>query len=362
MISAQKIVKILKKNNIEFITGVPDSVLKNFTNEISFDKDFKHVIVPNEGTAIATSIGYNLATKKIPLVYFQNSGLGNAINPIISLANKKIYSTAFLYFIGWRGAPNTKDEPQHIPNGIITKKLLKLLGIESHEVNSDNDLHKISRAIGLVKKNIPQCILFKKDKIIGFKKNKKNNYNLDKIDIFNAIYKNLKTITYIFSSTGFNSRSLFDYTQKNKNKNIRCFYLVGGMGHTFAMANIFSYLKKNKVICIDGDGSLLMHLGSLSLNKSFKNNLVYILLNNGCHDSVGGQKTSIENLNLKKFSNLFGFKKYFVCKNKQDLFKNFKHIKSNKNPLFFNCKISNEKEMLPRPENFLEIKKKFELK
>jgi phosphonopyruvate decarboxylase len=361
MIDVKKIVKILKKNQIKLITGVPDSVLKNFTNEIANDKFFNHVITPSEGSAVAAGMGYNLATNKIPLIYFQNSGLGNAINPIISLTNKKIYSTAFIYFIGWRGAPNTKDEAQHLPNGLETKNFLKSLGLKVHEVNNDKDLKKISRAIFLVKtKNIPQCILFKKDKLTNSSQDKKNIYRLSKEDIFNAIYSNTKSLTYIFSSTGFISRSLFNFVDKNKNKLIKCFYLVGGMGHTFAISQMFAYFKKNKkVICIDGDGSLLMHMGSLNLNKTFGTNLIYILLNNECHDSVGGQKTNIENLNLKNLSNLFGFDNYYFCKNKKDLVKNFEKIKNNKKTIFFDCRISNENQKLPRPENFIKIKNKF---
>ncbi len=360
MIKAKKILKILKDNNISFITGVPDSVLKSFTNELSYNKFFSHLIVPNEGTAIASGIGYNLATNKIPLIYFQNSGLGNAINPLISLTNKKIYSTAFLYFIGWRGATGTKDEPQHIPNGKITKKLLNLLDIQYHEVNSDKDLKKISLAIKLVKKNIPQCILFKKDKIYGNKTMKKNSFKLSKEDVFNQIYKNCKNKTYIFCSTGFNSRSLYNYNKSNPNRKIKCFYLVGGMGHTFGVANIFASLKKNnKIICIDGDGSLLMHLGSLNLNKSIKSKLTYILLNNNCHDSVGGQNTYIKNLNLEKLSKIFGFKKYYKCSKNIHLKNNFKYIKNDTDNIFYDCLIRNETKKLPRPDEFIKIKNDF---
>ena len=121
----------------------------------------------------------------------------------------------------------------------------------------------------------------------------------------------------------------------------------------------FTFKKNKKVICIDGDGSFLMHLGSIIMNTSYKNNLIYILFNNQCHDSVGGQKTNIENLKLNKLSKLFGFNKYLYCSNKRDLSINFKNIQNNNKSIFFDCRIANEIQKLPRPENFISIKNQF---
>ena len=124
MILVKELLNTLKKNKISFYTGVPDSVLKNLSNYFDRLDKTKHIIATNEGSAISLGIGYYLSTKKIPCIYLQNSGLGNAINPLISVAHRKVYSIPMILLIGWRGSPNVKDEPQHKVKGAITKKLL----------------------------------------------------------------------------------------------------------------------------------------------------------------------------------------------------------------------------------------------
>ena len=172
MILAEKIYKNFKKNNINFYTGVPDSVLKNI---LQLFKKKENFIAANEGSAVAQAIGYYLAKKKLPLVYLQNSGLGNAINPLISIAHSKVYSVPMMLMIGWRGAPKTKDEPQHMAKGSITLSILKLLNIKYKIINNDNDLIYIKKLKQYsLKKNKIVAILFKNKKIIRkFKKKKK---------------------------------------------------------------------------------------------------------------------------------------------------------------------------------------------
>ena len=129
MILAENLIQSLKKNGVNFFTGVPDSILKSFSTNLESYKKKNHVIAINEGSAISLGIGYYLSTKKIPCVYLQNSGLSNAINPLISIASKQVYSIPLLLIIGWRGSPKKPDEPQHVAKGKITRKLLKLLNI-----------------------------------------------------------------------------------------------------------------------------------------------------------------------------------------------------------------------------------------
>ena len=148
MIFAEDIYKVLKKNDIKFFTGVPDSVLKNLSNK--FKKN--HISVNNEGTAVSLAIGYYLSTKNLPCIYMQNSGLGNAINPLISIAHKDVYSIPSILLIGWRGSPNSKDEPQHIAKGKITKKLLNLIGIKFCILKKKSDLKKLNVLIKFSKK------------------------------------------------------------------------------------------------------------------------------------------------------------------------------------------------------------------
>ena len=130
MINAEKILKLFKRKNIDFVCGVPDSVLKSFSNLIENNKYFKHLIAVNEGSVVSLEIGLHLSIKKVPCIYLQNSGLSNAINPLASISHPKVYSIPTLLLIGWRGSPGLKDEPQHIVKGLITKKLLSLLKIK----------------------------------------------------------------------------------------------------------------------------------------------------------------------------------------------------------------------------------------
>ena len=170
MIIPKKLIQVLKKNQINFITGVPDSVFKSvcFAFERQISKN-EHISAANEGAAIGLAIGYYLATKKIPLVYFQNSGIGNAINPLVSLVNKNVYKIPMLLFIGWRGEmkgnKHIKDEPQHFYQGKITIDQLNLLGIDHIKINNTSNINMtIKRAKNLaLKKSQPVAILIRKN-------------------------------------------------------------------------------------------------------------------------------------------------------------------------------------------------------
>ena len=171
MILVENLIKILKKNKIDFFTGVPDSILKNFSSAIENYPKKKHIIATNEGAATSIGIGHYLTTKKIPCIYLQNSGLSNAINPLISIASKEVYSIPLLLIVGWRGSPKKNDEPQHLAKGRITRQLLKLLKIKYCILREENDLSKIKSLIADAnKKKVPVACLVEKDTL---KTNKK---------------------------------------------------------------------------------------------------------------------------------------------------------------------------------------------
>ena len=124
----------------------------------------KHIIATNEGAATSIGIGHYLTTKKIPCIYLQNSGLSNAINPLISIASKEVYSIPLLLIVGWRGSPKKNDEPQHLAKGRITRQLLKLLKIKYCILREENDLSKIKSLIADAnKKKVPVACLVEKD-------------------------------------------------------------------------------------------------------------------------------------------------------------------------------------------------------
>ena len=365
MIKVNALINLLKKNGTNFFTGVPDSVLKELSFYLKNKKN--HVIATNEGSAISIGIGHYLSTKKIPCIYMQNSGLSNALNPLISIAHKKVYSVPLILIIGWRGSPKMKDEPQHNVKGEITKKILKLLNIRYAVIRHKKDIKKFEKHLKYAKKNnsIVACLIENGTLEKTIKKNsKKDFYSLDKEFFLKALLKKIPAKSKIISSTGYNSREIIYLRNKLNLKNGNDFYMVGGMGHTSSVALGYSLSSKNKTFCIDGDGSFLMHLGSIMTagnyaNKYFK----YILLNNNSHDSVGGQETNANNIDFEKLSKSLGFKKFYSIKNKKDIFKNVKNFININKPAFLEVKVTNSKiKKLPRPRDLIKIKNKFMIK
>ena len=365
MIKSEVLLKFFLKQKISFFTGVPDSVLKNFTEVLSVNKKISHLIGVNEGSCISIAAGYYLKSKKLGVVYMQNSGLGNAVNPLISILDKNVYSIPLIMIIGWRGAPGTKDEPQHRAQGKITKKLLNLMNIKYCEVNNQNDFHKIKSLIQFSKKNkIPSAILIKRNSIFKIKKKIQVNKNKHKISREVFLKNLLKILNFrdkIVSTTGYTSRELNHLRKKENLLKGKDFYMVGGMGHAASLSLGFSLKNKDRVLCVDGDGSLLMHMGSLlTVVNNSKKNFKYILLNNNCHESVGGQRTYSEEIDFKKFSQSVGFEKYLIIRNIQALKKNLKKYINFKKKVFIEVKIAQEViKNLGRPEKLKEIKKEF---
>ncbi len=249
MIKVTTLINLLKKNGTDFFTGVPDSILKELSSSLENKNKKKHIIATNEGSAVSIGIGHYLSTKKLPAVYMQNSGLSNALNPLISIAHEKVYSIPLILIIGWRGSPGIKDEAQHNVKGKITEQILKLLNIKYTILRSISDLSKFHKQIKLAKKNksVVACLIEQGtiEKIKKFKKNK-ISYNLDKEFFLKTLLQNLKSQTKIISSTGYNSRELIYIRNKYKLKNNKDFYMVGGMGHTSSVALGYSLFNKKK--------------------------------------------------------------------------------------------------------------------
>jgi len=363
MFLAEKLINFLKKKKINFFTGVPDSVLKNFS--LSIKKSDNHIIAVNEGSAVALGIGYYLATKKIPLIYMQNSGLGNAVNPLISIAHKKVYSIPSLLLIGWRGYPKMKDEPQHQAKGSITTKILKNLNIKYCIVKNNKDFNNLGKLITYGKKNKSPVACLVLPGMMGTKIKRKEYkekiLKLTRYEFISCLLKNIKKSTKIISTTGFTSRELHHIRNENSIKNGKDFYMVGGMGHASMVSLAHSLFYKNKTICLDGDGSFLMHMGSLLTTGKFASkNFKHILLNNNSHESVGGQKTYTENLDLKKIVKSFRYKNYFSINKSNEINKKIKLFLSATGPSFLEVEIKNHSiKGLGRPKNLINIKSKF---
>ena len=352
----------MKKNRINYFYGVPDSVLKNFTYILD-KKEKNHFITANEGLAISGAIGSYLSSRKLSLVYMQNSGLGNSLNPLVSIAHKGVYGIPLVLIIGWRGFDG-KDEPQHNIKGKITKKLLRLINIKYVVIENNKDIKLITELIKYSKKNnSPVAILIKSNSL------KDNNYKskflsqnkLTREESLKVILEKLPKNSKIISTTGYTSREINEIIKLNKKKSSKFFYMIGGMGHSSMVSFGISNNIKNQVICVDGDGALLMHLGSM-ITTGFKSkkNFKHILLNNFCHESVGKQKIDSKLINFKKLTNIFGYKRYYSAKNIKQLKKKIIEFYKNDGPSFFEIFIdAKSMEKLGRPKNFIDIKNNF---
>ena len=263
-----------------------------------------------------------------------------------------------------RGSPRIKDEPQHNVKGKITESILKLLNIKYTIIRSSNDLKKFDKQIKIAKKKntIVACLIeqgtLEKAKNVN---KKKDFYKLNKEIFLKTLLLTLEKNTKIISSTGYNSRELMYLRDKYKIKKSNDFYMVGGMGHTASVALGYSLSSKKKTICVDGDGSFLMHLGSIKTAGSFADkNFKYILLNNNSHDSVGGQNTYSNDINFEKLSKSLGFKKFYSIKDDKNLKTNIQKFLKGNTLNFLEVKVSNSKiKKLPRPTDLIKIKKLF---
>ena len=371
MLDPKKFYNFLNKNNDNFFTGVPDSLLKNFIS--IFDKKKKeHLSVGNEGVAIALAAGHYLSSGNPALVYMQNSGLGNAINPLNSITNKKVYGIPMILLIGWRGEIIKKnlqvsDEPQHLYQGKITLKQLKLIDVPYKIINKNTkNLKKIIHQVKILSISLqkPVAIIVKKGTFKEIKKkqffSKEKYFPLRKNIIEKIIEKSPKD-SAIISTTGYTSRELYQLRSLRKENVSKDFLMVGGMGHAVSLsAGIAKNLKK-KIICIDGDGSLLMHVSGLQ-NSAMMKNFIHILINNGVHDSVGGQKINSIKLDYKQISKGFGYDYYFKSRSLKDFEKNInKALKLNKSVFIEVLSQAGINDTLPRPkEKFVLRKKEFQ--
>ena len=326
-ISPSQFYSLLREQGVEFFTGVPDSLLKQLCLCIDDNvSENHHIIAANEGNAIALAAGYHLGTGKIPLVYMQNSGLGNAVNPLLSLCDPEVYSIPMIIVVGWRGEPGIKDEPQHIKQGKVQLELIKALDLPFEIISkNEKDLNaKISRGIKLAtSESRPFLFIIKKGTFSDYNLNiSLNNKSLmSREQVLDVILDKTPNDFVVVSTTGKTSREIFEIRVRNKVTHQKDFLTVGSMGHcsSIALGIAISNPKKN-IICIDGDGSLIMHMGSLStVGNVNPKNFFHILINNYVHESVGGQQTSSKYIDMKALAIANSYRYVSTVKKLDDL-------------------------------------------
>lgn len=347
MITCQQLSKIFKSQGLEFFSGVPCSILKDWLNFINESKQFKNIVATCEGEACAIATGYYLATKKIPVVYMQNSGLGNSVDPLTSLLDKEVYSIPALLLISWRGEPGEKDEPQHIKMGKITPKLLKTLGIPFAVLSNNAEAieKQIKKAkVYLRKKNSPYAIIVRKGIIASHQTApKKEKYSLGREEAIKIVIDSLKRKEIIISTTGKTSRELFELRKKKKQSHQADFYTLGSMGSTAGIALGIALQKpKKRIFVFDGDGSVLMKMGTLAtIGHYLSKNFYHIIFDNHSHESTGGQATVSETINFAKVATACGYEKAMIISRESELKKILAKLnkKSNKGPIMLVIKI-----------------------
>lgn len=345
MIKNEDFYNCLNNYGIDFFTGVPDSLLKNFCAYIADNaRENSHIIAANEGNAIALATGHYLSTGKFALVYMQNSGLGNTINPLTSLADKQVYSIPMLLLIGWRAEPGVKDEPQHIKMGKVTLNLLDTIGIP-YEILNDNFEEIIEKAKDYMEnEKAPFAIVVKKGTFEEYKliNKKETNYELNREEAIKTIVSLLDEADIIVSTTGMASRELFELREANRQGHEKDFLTVGCMGHSSSIAlGIALEKQERQVYCFDGDGALIMHMGALSVIGELKpKNFRHIVFNNFAHDSVGGQPTSSYNINIPAIAKANGYAYAASAETKNDIINQIKKIKKTDGPALLEVKVN----------------------
>ncbi len=347
MLDPQKFVDCLRENAIEFFTGVPDSLLKDLCACISHtSRADQHIIAANEGGCVGLAVGYHLATRRIPLIYMQNSGLGNIINPLLSLADEEVYSIPLLLVIGWRGEPGTHDEPQHKKQGRVMLAMLEAMGIPYSVLGSEQDDAEdtIKHAVACASKaSSPFALVIKKGTFKPFAapRSEDPRFSLSREEAIQHVLGVLDHNDIVISTTGMPSREVYEFRTKQAAGHQRDFLTVGGMGHASQIALGIALQKPERnVYCLDGDGAVLMHMGSLAINGTLKApNFKHVVLNNGAHDSVGGQPTVGLKIDLLNLAKAVGYEKVVRAQTAEELEEAILILKGHRGPSLLEIRI-----------------------
>ena len=365
-VKPQEFHELLSSKGTDFYTGVPDSLLANFCSYVQQELPAEnHVITANEGSAIATAAGHYLATGKIPCVYLQNSGLGNAVNPLLSLVDRKLYQIPMLMMVGWRGQPGRRDEPQHLRMGEITPEFFKTMGIP-YDILPDypeGAAKAIETAYNYMEKEkSPYGLLVTRATFSEYPPPPALPAlsDIHREDAISVVTRNVEDNAAFVSTTGFASRELYEIREQNNEGHGKDFLTIGSMGHASAIAmGLANGQPDRPIYCLDGDGSLIMHMGSLvTIGRSNLKNFKHVVLNNGVHDSVGGQPTGLGTVAVSEMAKCVGYKKVIVVDRMADLEAGVKELAETEGPAMLEVKLEvGTRSNLGRPTSTPEMNK-----
>ena len=346
MLSPDGIFSFIRGQGIRFFVGVPDSLLKDFCAFVTDNTvEDEHVITANEGNAVALAAGHYLGTGEPALVYMQNSGIGNAVNPLLSLADPEVYSIPMLLMIGWRGEPGVKDEPQHVKQGRVMTELMDAMEIPWFELTAETkDAGSvITKACRLMReKSMPVALLVRKGAFEKYKLKKDvvTDFPMNREGAVRCVVDLLQSEDVVVSTTGKTSRELYEYRAERGDGHGSDFLTVGAMGHTASIAmGVARAQPARKVICLDGDGSVLMHMGALAIvGQSGLDNFLHVVINNGAHDSVGGQATVGFDMDLPKIAEACGYRESSSVSSAEDVKAELARLRECRGPVLLEIK------------------------
>ena len=318
-----------EKAGIDFFTGVPDSQLKGLCDTLYAlygTGGRQHIVAHSEGGAIALCAGHYLATGRPGLCYMQNSGLGNAVNPLASLMAPEVYGIPCLMVIGWRGEPGVHDEPQHVLQGKITLGQLELMGIPYRIVDKDTGEKDFAEGFAALKMEMDQgkctALVIRKGGLTTEEKpSYQNRFRMTRERAAELILESAGEEDIFVCTTGKLSREVFEIRERRGQGHARDFLTVGSMGHASMIAlGIAREQPERTVWCLDGDGAALMHLGAMEIIGQQKpQNLIHVIINNGAHETVGGMPVCNREMDLPALAEAAGYVQRLTAKDEASL-------------------------------------------
>ncbi|MGK0190543.1 MAG: phosphonopyruvate decarboxylase [Verrucomicrobiales bacterium] len=359
MIRCQEFHDWLTARGVDFFAGVPDSLLKPVCFYLADHVGDKHVVAANEGGAVALACGYHLATGKVPLVYQQNSGQGNTINPLLSLADRDVYSIPLVMLIGWRGEPGTADEPQHVKQGKVTVSLLEAMGIPWRHLPSEPEA--ASRCVDelfalAASENQPVALLVSEGtfELYKPKASPSSSFEMTREQAIEVFAANLGETDAIVATTGKISRELYECRKRAEDGPERDFLMVGSMGHASQIAMGIALAQPDRqVVCLDGDGAMLMHMGAAAIvGAAGVTNFKHIILNNGVHDSVGVMPSAGLRVSFTEIARACGYTDARRVERREDVIGKIDQLRSARGPAMLEIMVkSGARSDLGRPKS-----------
>lgn len=311
---AESFLELLEQMGADFFTGVPDSLLSPLCDLIhaKYSPD-RHVVAANEGAAAALAAGHYLACGRPAVVYLQNSGIGNAVNPVCSLLHDRVYGIPAIFVVGWRGEPGVKDEPQHVYQGACTLTMLDALEIPYEVISPDMDDEAVSRSGKRLRAYLDAgrqvAFVIRKGALTGQKRSYSNENEMTREEIVRTVLELGGPEDVFVCTTGKLSREMFELREYAGQDHSRDFLTVGSMGHSIMIAlGIAAEKPEKRVWCLDGDGAALMHLGSLAVTAArAPKNLIHLVVSNGAHETVGGIPVGATHLDFSRIALALGY-------------------------------------------------------